>query len=59
VTPEELEALAKEINALDPPTRLRLAAELMEAGRSSTALPIIRKIADELQLAIMLREIEG
>lgn len=49
-------ALAAKVNALTPPARLRLAADLMEIGRGSTALPIIRKVADELQLAIMLAE---
>jgi len=32
------------------------AAALMEERQSAVALPIIRKVADELQLAIMLAE---
>jgi hypothetical protein len=59
VTTAELQALAKRTNDLSPPNRLRLAAELMEHRLSETALPIIRRVADELQLAIMLREIDG
>lgn len=55
-TTAELELLAKKVNALSPPDRLRLAAELMEHRRSAVALPIIQKVADELRLAIMLAE---
>jgi hypothetical protein len=50
----ELEALAKRVNALSPPDRLRLAAVLMEHRRADVALPIIQNVADELRLAIML-----
>lgn len=56
LTLDQLEALAKEVNDLSPPDRLRLAAGLMEHRHPETALPIIRKVADELQLAIMLAE---
>jgi hypothetical protein len=56
LTPAEMETLVRKVNALSPPDRLRLAAELMEHRRSETALPIIRKVADELHLAIMLAE---
>ena len=56
MSPAELELLRKRIDRLSPPDRLRLAAELMEHRMSSTALPIIRKVADELRLAIMLAE---
>lgn len=55
-TDQQLRDLAARVNAMNPPQRLRLAASLMEARRSATALPIIRKVADELQLAIMLAE---
>lgn len=48
--------LAARVNAMTPPQRLRLAAALMEARQGDVALPIIRKVADELQLAIMLAE---
>jgi hypothetical protein len=54
VTKQELEALARQVNALSPPDRLRLAADLLEHRRASTALPIIRKVADELGLALFL-----
>jgi hypothetical protein len=53
---DRLEALAKRVNTLPPPYRLRLAAELMEHRRADVALPIIRMVADELRLAIMLSE---
>jgi hypothetical protein len=33
---------------------LRLAAGLLEHRRASTALPLIRKVADELAVALML-----
>lgn len=56
MTPKELAALAGEVNALTPPDRLRLAADLLQLGRGQTALIIIRRIADELQLAIILAE---
>lgn len=56
MTPAELEVLSKRVDALSPPDRLRLAAELMEHRRSEVALPIIRKVADELRLAIMLAD---
>lgn len=52
----DLETLLRKVNALSPPDRLRLAAALMEHRRSAVALPIIRKVADELGLAIMLAE---
>lgn len=56
ISTDQLELLARRVNSLSPPDRLRLAAALMEHRRSETALPIIRKVADELQLAIMLAE---
>lgn len=51
-----VEELAAKVNALSPPDRLRLAAGLMENARGDTALPIIRRVADELELAILLRK---
>lgn len=59
MTEAELLALAKKVNDLKPPARLRLGASLLELGHGETALPIIRRVADELQLAIMLREIDA
>jgi hypothetical protein len=50
----ELQALADKVNALPPPQRLRLAADLMERKRSSTALLIIRRVAYEVELALLL-----
>ena len=52
----DVEALAARVNAMTPPQRLRLAAALMEERKADVALPIIRKVADELQLALMLAE---
>jgi hypothetical protein len=54
MSPEEIQALADKVNALTPPARLRLAAGLMEARHSDTALVIMRRVADELQLALLL-----
>jgi len=56
VTAAGLEVLTRKVNALSPPDRLRLAAALMEHRDGATALSIIRRVADELQLAIMLAE---
>jgi len=53
MTREDVEALAAEINALSPPARLRLAADLMEIGQGSTALPIIQRVAGELSLVLL------
>lgn len=47
------EALAAKIEAMSPPEQLRFAALLLEKRRASLALPIIRKIADELELLLM------
>lgn len=50
----ELQTLADRVNALPPPERLRLAAGLLEAKRPETAVIIIRAVADELTLALLL-----
>lgn len=52
-------ALAAKIEALSPPERLRLAATLMEVGRTDLAYSIIERVTTELGAAIALREIEG
>lgn len=59
MTAEEIQALADKVNALTPPARLRLAAGLMEARRSDTALLIIRRVADELEMALRLAEMKA
>lgn len=54
MTAAEIQALADKVNALSPPVRLRLAADLMERQRADTALLIIKRVADELQLALLM-----
>lgn len=54
----EVEAVAAEINALEPPMRLRLAADLMEQGRGDMAHPIIARVAAELGAVIAMRALD-
>lgn len=56
MTDAELQALADRLNAMPPPSRLIVAATLMEAAHGDIALPIIRRVADELELALTLRK---
>lgn len=48
------EKLAKEIEALAPPEKLRLAALLLEERKPELALTILRRVATELGAALML-----
>ncbi|MEK6684642.1 MAG: hypothetical protein AABY46_08295 [Nitrospirota bacterium] len=50
----EAAEIAAEIDALAPADRLRLAAELMEAGRLETARPIIHRVSVELGAILAL-----
>lgn len=50
-------ALAAKIEALTPPERLRLAASLMEVGRTDLAYSIIERVTTELGAAIAIREL--
>lgn len=55
-TPQEI---AAQVEALAPPDRLRLAADLMEARLGHIAYPIIAKVAAELGAAIALADGAG
>ena len=48
-TTAELQALKAKIDKLSPPDRLRLAAELIEAGRLPLAETIAGNVVDELR----------
>ena len=52
-TVEELHA---QIVALSPPDRLRLAADLLEAGRADLAATVARGVVTELGALLMLRD---
>jgi len=54
---EQLEALKKQIEAMTPPDRLRLAAELLEAKRPQLAHTIANKVVIELGAALALAKI--
>lgn len=45
-----LEALAREIESLSPPDRLRLAADLLERKRPRLSLAIAARVVAELEL---------
>ena len=51
---DDLDDLAKRVNALPPADQLVLAAELLRAGRYALAETIIRRIADELAAVRLL-----
>lgn len=53
---ERLEALARSIAKLSPADQLRLCAELLESGRGKIAEPIVRRISQELTVAIAMSE---
>lgn len=53
----DADALMRDIEALSPPDRLRLAAELMEARKGHLALPLIERVALELGAAIALSKV--
>ena len=51
---DELLRCAEEIRMLSAPDQLRLAADLLDAGRDDVAAPIVRRVSDELHLAVVL-----
>lgn len=56
LSPAELELAVGAIEALKPPDKLRLAADLLEERRADVAHAIVRRIADELGLALEKRK---
>ncbi len=52
---QEIEEVARQIEAMTLPDRLRLAAGLMEAKRGDIAYPIIDRVATELGAALLLK----
>ena len=50
----DIEELRDQIDALPPPDRLRLAAQLLEARRPEIAYAIIDRVKTELVAAMML-----
>lgn len=54
MSPAEAEALAKQIEDLSPPDKLRLAAGLLEHRKAELACAIARLVADELGSALAL-----
>jgi hypothetical protein len=57
VTAAELAALKAEIDALSPPARLRLAADLLEARKPELAQAIAERVVLELGAALALRKL--
>jgi hypothetical protein len=51
---DELEDITKEIEALSPPDRLRIAADLLEQKKPRLELNIIDKVSAELGAALLL-----
>lgn len=54
----ELEQIAERIAALEPPDKLRLAADLMEKGRGRLAHTIAEKVVLELGAAIAIQDLD-
>lgn len=53
----DMRALAAEIEALSPPDKLRLAADLLEGRRPELAKSIIDTVAAELGAALLLARV--
>lgn len=53
----EVEKLKAEIDALSPPEKLRLAADLLEAQKPELAYRILDRVSTELGAALALREL--
>lgn len=53
---ERLEALARDIAKLSPADQLRLCAELLDHRLGKVAEPIVRRISEELTVAIAMAE---
>jgi hypothetical protein len=54
----DLKALAREIEALSPPARLRLAADLLENSRADLAHNIAERVVLELGAALALQRLK-
>ena len=55
----EVEAIAKQIEELSPPDKLRLAADLLERQRPELAKSIIDKVGTELGAALLLAKLRA
>lgn len=56
MSPAELEALAARIKGMEPPDRLRLAADLLERRQAKLAHVIAQNVVDELGLVLFVHE---
>ena len=54
MTDAEISKLAAEINALSPPARIRLAADLLEAGKAKLAHTILAGCVEGLGAALAI-----
>lgn len=54
----DVESLAAEIQALTPPQRLRLCADLLENRRAETAYLILKRTVTDLGAALAIRDFE-
>lgn len=54
----ELESILRQVTALPPPARLRLAANLMDEQRGDLAHAIAAPVIEELGAALALRALE-
>jgi hypothetical protein len=59
MTTKELEALRDRILAMPPADQLRVAAGLIDKGKSDLAEPIVRNIADELTALRMFGQLKA
>jgi hypothetical protein len=55
----DIDAIKAKIEALSPPAKLRLAADLLEAGRGELAHTIADRVATELGAALALAKLGG
>lgn len=53
---ERLETLARDIAKLSPADQLRLCAGLLDHGLGKIAEPIVRRISEELTVAVAMAE---
>lgn len=54
----KVEAIAREIQALSPADRLRVAVGFLENQQPDLALTLVRRVAEELGAALALRDLE-
>lgn len=52
IEPGRIVALAQQIEALSPPDRLRLAADLLDKKRPAEALSMAKRVVDELTVVL-------